>query len=62
VDEALLERLRGVSQEHFARTALKIVPKQGGGLVPLEMRPAQAKLQALLDEQRAAGCRCARGS
>jgi hypothetical protein len=55
VDEALLERLRGVSQEHFARTALKIVPKQGGGLVPLEMRPAQAKLQALLDEQRAAG-------
>jgi hypothetical protein len=61
VDEALLERLRGVSQEHFARTALKIVPKQGGGLVPLEMRPAQAKLQALWMSSGRRACRCARG-
>jgi hypothetical protein len=55
VDEALLERLRGVSQEHFARTALKIHDKDGETVaLDCTHRPGQAKLnEAIIAQEKA---------
>jgi hypothetical protein len=57
MDPAVLERLRDVPQDEFARAALKIVPKGGDKVVPLECRgrPGQEKLNEAIERQKAEG-------
>lgn len=55
MDPAVLERLRDVPQPEYARQALKIVPKGGDDVVPLECagRPGQIKLNEAIERQKA---------
>lgn len=54
MDPAVLERLRDVNQEDYARAALKIVPKGGDRVVPLDLvgRPGQIKLNDAIQRQK----------
>lgn len=45
----------GANRDLYFRTCLKIVPKDARGLVPLEMKPEQARLMAVIDERRRLG-------
>ena len=54
--EAFLERLRDVPQPEYAKAALKIVPKGGSDVIPLDLtgRPGQIKLNEAIERQKAA--------
>lgn len=57
MDPAVLEQLQGVPLSEYANAALKIMPKYGQDLVPLDFsgRPGQIKLAEAVERQKAEG-------